>query len=246
MISERIKERRRELGLTQADVARALKITKTAVSLWESGTNTPNGSNILALSKTLKCEPSWLLTGKTTSSANKSYQADSSNVRSADVKKHEAEYAGDFDTWDSKTPLGEDEVEIPFYKEVELAAGNGMIVEREDTGRKLRFAKSTLRRAGVDPAAAACVTVTGDSMKPVLPDGATIGIDTSSKRIKDGEMYAIDHDGQLRVKVLHRVGGSGIRLRSFNTTDFPDEDYQADQAKAIKVIGRVFWYSVLR
>lgn len=83
-------------------------------------------------------------------------------------------------------------------------------------------------------------------MQPVLPDKATVGIDTGSTKIKDGEMYAIDHDGMLRVKILHRLPGGGIRIRSFNRDDYPDEDYSAEHAANIRILGRVFWYSVMR
>ncbi|WVM93560.1 S24 family peptidase [Halopseudomonas pachastrellae] len=85
-----------------------------------------------------------------------------------------------------------------------MSAGKGSEVRIEDHGRKLRFGKRTLSRKNIIPECAACATVTGNSMEPVLPDGTTVGINTSITGIKDGQMYAIDHDGQLRVKVLYR------------------------------------------
>ena len=93
-------------------------------------------------------------------------------------------------------------------------------------GRKLRFGKYTLRKKNIDPASAACVTVSGNSMEPVLPDGSTVGVDTSARTIKDGDMYAFDHDGQLRVKLLYRLPGGGLRIRSFNSDEHPDERYE--------------------
>jgi len=150
-----------------------------------------------------------------------------------------------FDTWDSNTPLRDDEVEIPFFREVELAAGNGSTMIQENNGFKLRFSKSTLSKSNVDAGMAACVTVSGNSMEPVLPDGSTIGVDTSKTSIKDGDMYAIDHDGQLRVKTVYRMP-TGIRLKSFNNDEWPDENYNAEDSQKIKILGRVFWWSVLR
>ncbi|WP_321346424.1 helix-turn-helix transcriptional regulator [Halopseudomonas oceani] len=150
------------------------------------------------------------------------------------------------ETWSDDTPLGEDEVELPFYKEVEMSAGKGSEVRIEDHGRKLRFGKRTLSRKNIIPECAACATVTGNSMEPVLPDGTTVGINTSITGIKDGQMYAIDHDGQLRVKVLYRRPGNGIRLHSYNDAEHPDEVYEADYVdEKIRIIGQVFWYSVL-
>lgn len=78
-------------------------------------------------------------------------------------------------------------------------------------------------------------------MEPVLPDGTTVGIDTACTAIKDGKMYAIDHDGQLRVKVLYRAPGSGLRLSSYNRSEHPDETYDADYVvDNIRIIGKVF------
>ncbi|GGY92249.1 hypothetical protein GCM10007169_06850 [Shewanella fodinae] len=58
-------------------------------------------------------------------------------------------------------------------------------------------------------------------------------------------MYAINHDGMLRVKLLYTLPGNGLRLRSYNQDEYPDESYNDDQVKVIIVIGRVSWYSVL-
>lgn len=150
------------------------------------------------------------------------------------------------EVWDNETPLGPDEIELPFYEEVELSAGKGSEVMLETSGRKLRFGKRTLQKKGVPPEAAACAAVTGNSMEPVLPDGSTVGIDTSFTHVLDGKMYAIDHSGQLRVKLLYRLPGGGLRLRSHNSEEHPDERYEGDYvAQHIRVIGKVFWYSVL-
>lgn len=150
------------------------------------------------------------------------------------------------EVWDDETPLGPDEVELPFFQEVELSAGKGSEVMLETGGRKLRFGRRTLQRKGVTPEAAACVPVTGNSMEPVLPDGSTAGIDTAFTQVLDGKMYAIDHAGQLRVKLLYRLPGGGLRLKSYNAEEHPDERYEGDYVNEhIRVIGKVFWYSVL-
>lgn len=150
------------------------------------------------------------------------------------------------EAWSDKTPLGEDEIAIPFYKEVELAAGKGSEVMLETGGRKLRFGKRTLQRKGINADTAAAAVVTGNSMEPVLPDGSTVAIDTAVTSIVDGKMYAINHEGQLRVKLVYRLPGNGLRLRSYNTEEHPDERYDAEYvAEHIRIIGKVFWYSVL-
>ena len=160
----------------------------------------------------------------------------------------ELEFVGHLDAWDSDTPLDEDEVELPLFREVELSAGAGQTQVIENQGAKLRFAKATLSRANVAPECAACAFVRGNSMEPVMPDGTTVGVNTAETDIRDGEIYALDHDGMLRVKYLYRKPGGGMMIRSQNQDEHPDEHYTnqdiADQH--IRVIGRVFWWSVLR
>lgn len=64
-LGERIRNRRKELKLTQKQLATALKgVSHVAVSQWESNTTKPNAENILDLSIVLQCEIAWLLRGK--------------------------------------------------------------------------------------------------------------------------------------------------------------------------------------
>jgi SOS-response transcriptional repressor LexA len=64
MKNQRIQNRRKELKLTQLEVASAVGVSKASVSLWEKGDTFPKGENLYALAKILKCEPTWLLYGK--------------------------------------------------------------------------------------------------------------------------------------------------------------------------------------
>ncbi|MGI2146785.1 S24 family peptidase [uncultured Shewanella sp.] len=226
-LGERSKERRKLTKLTQIQLSKKVGVSGVTISQWESGDTAPKGENLHKLARALKCTPDWLLFGK-------------------EIKPtSNAEWAGPMETWDNNTPLNDDEVEIPFYMEVELAAGHGIAEAPHYNGPKLRFAKSTLRKSSVDPTNAACVRVSGNSMEPVLPNGSTVGVDTSQTDVIDGKMYAINQDGMLRVKTLYKLPGGGLRLRSYNIDEWPDERYEGEVIKQIKIIGKVFWYSVL-
>lgn len=158
----------------------------------------------------------------------------------------ELEFAGHMDAWDSNTDLGPDEVEVPLFREVELAAGSGATQVIENHGAKLRFAKSTLARAGVPMESAACAFVRGNSMEPKMPDGTCIGVNTADTAVRDGKTYAMDHEGMLRVKILHRRPGGGLKVVSMNEEEHPPELYTAEEVQnSIRIIGRVFWYSGL-
>ncbi|WP_315810408.1 LexA family transcriptional regulator [Pseudomonas sp. C9-3] len=155
----------------------------------------------------------------------------------------EAVMEGPIEVWSDDTPVPDDEIAVPFLKEVELAAGSGRLSIELNDRRRLRFGKYSLRNQGVDPEGARCVTVSGNSMEPVLRNGSTVGVDTSQTRVIDGDMYAINHSGQLRVKQLYRLPGGGLRVRSFNRDEHPDEEYTIEeiQDQELIIIGRVFW-----
>jgi phage repressor protein C with HTH and peptisase S24 domain len=154
----------------------------------------------------------------------------------------------DIEVWDDETPLDNDEVYVPFLQEVELAAGSGRFAIEESNSSRLRFFKKDLRHNNVQFSNAKCVVVRGNSMLPVLREGATVGIDVGKNSlgaIIDGDMYAISHNGQLRVKQVYRLP-IGIRLRSFNRDEHPDEDYSFTQIQEqhIAILGHVFWWAM--
>jgi len=231
---DRAKKIMKDKGITQDDLIVYLGVkTRGAVGHYLTGRREPNAEQLAVLAKKLDCSLDWLVTGN-------SEQKETNHIK----ERHKTYDINSFDVWDSTTPLRDDEVELPFFREVELSAGTGRHEVIENHGCKLRFSKSTLKRKGIDAKHAACVTVSGNSMEPVLPDKCVVGIDTNATAIKNGDMYAIDHQGELRVKMLYRLVGDGIRLRSYNE-DYPDEMYTHDAAKNIKVLGRVFWCSWL-
>lgn len=150
--------------------------------------------------------------------------------------------------WDDDTPVADDEVSIPFLRQVELAAGSGRFVIEESERARLRFGKRSLRHNGVQFDQAKCVTVRGDSMLPVLRDGATVGVNAGKRTLDeviDGDLYAINHNGQLRVKQLYRLA-NGLRLRSFNRDEYPDEDYVYSELEdeQLVILGHVFWWGM--
>ncbi|AWX14815.1 transcriptional regulator [Mergibacter septicus] len=150
---------------------------------------------------------------------------------------------GSFDLWDRNTPISDDEFAVPFYRDIRFAAGNGFADDINDYNNfKLRFSKATLKRQGVQYENAVCVVADGNSMEPVIPDGTTVGIDLGNKVIRDGKIYAINHGGLLRIKLLYNLPNNQVRIRSYNSEEYDDE---ITNLQEISVLGKVFWYSVL-
>ena len=213
-----------------SELARFLNVSQQVIKNWEA--RGVSAKMIPEVSERLGISERWLRTGEGEMIGDDEVQIESN-----------ATVIGTLDVWDSKTPLSADDCEVPFYKDIHLSAGNGFSDDIEDyNGYKLRFSKSTLRRHGINPADVVCVCADGDSMEPVFPDGATLGINTADKFIKDGKIYAVNHGGLLRTKILQKLPDNKIRIKSYNSEAYPDEEADADE---MNIIGRVFWWSVL-
>ena len=224
-IKDRLREARRNKGLSQAGLSKLLGVSQASIAAIEAGRN-KRPTNLVSIAKALDVSPYWLETGK----------KDKEIVSNATP-------LGKIEEWDNDTPLSEDDCEAPLYKEIKLSAGNGFADDIEDyNGYKLRFSRNTLRKHGISPENVVCVMADGDSMEPVFPSGATLGIDTGSKNIRDGQIYAINHGGLLRTKILHKLPENKVRIRSYNQSEYPDEEASLDD---LSVIGRVFWWSVM-
>lgn len=240
-----IAEAREKLGLNQSELGRRLGVTPQAVQAWESGRSVPRPKKLVEIANALQIPVEDVLRAAGFLSPEL-VQILKNIVIEKD--EDEAAFIGDVSVWDETTPLNDDEVYVPLLKEVELSAGSGKFAIEESSSKQLRFFKRDLRKNNVQFSNARCVTVSGSSMFPVLRDGATVGVNvgkTSLSDIVDGEMYAINHNGQLRIKQVYRLP-TGIRLRSFNRDDHPDEDYtfQQIQEQQISLLGHVFWWGM--
>lgn len=212
----------------QSNLARLLNVSPQVVKNWE--TRGVSASGLVNAAKVIGVSVAWVETGEGEMAAIKQPESNALPL-------------GKIDEWDNNTPLSDDDYEAPLYKDIKLSAGNGFADDIEDyNGYKLRFSRNTLRKHGINPADVVCVMADGDSMEPVFPSGATLGIDTGSKTIRDGQIYAINHGGLLRTKILHKLPDNKVRIRSYNQSEYPDEEASLDD---LSVIGRVFWWSVM-
>lgn len=249
-IAAKFKARRLQLGMSQAELARLVtaalpdgeRFTQQSVASFESG-STRNSRYVVQIAAALGLPAEQLYSRDNIILLDEVHRSTSLTA----TPRTEAVLLGPIDVWDDSTPLDDDEVEVPLLKEVELSAGNGRAPAQNHAKTTIRFGARSLRSKGVDPQNAVCVTVTGNSMEPVLPNGSTAGVDRGRTTIKDGEMYALLHNDHLRVKVLYNLPNNGIRMRSFNRDEYPDEEYSPDRVsnESIQVYGRIFWYSVL-
>lgn len=62
-LGRRILRRRKDVGLAQRELGKALGISHATISLWESDKTEPSGKNLHALARVLQCTPTWILFG---------------------------------------------------------------------------------------------------------------------------------------------------------------------------------------
>ena len=222
--SDRINQRMRDLGLQHKDLVAATGASKGTVTNWISGVNNPTGKRLVQLAQALKTTSSWLLTGNSTPEFTQ------------------------VEPWDSNTPLDDDEIEIPFFKDFSFACGGGSIGEAiANETRKLRMSKATLRNLSIMKENAVAATAIGDSMSPTIKDGDTIHIDLGRNNIKDGKIFAICFGGLFYCKRLYNLPLGGLRIVSDNSTEFPEIHLSAQEIidQQLEVIGWVWQISSL-
>lgn len=70
MVADRIKAVREQRGLTQADLAKQLGITRSSVNAWEQGISVPSTQYIVELAGLFKVSTDYLLGIDTTATVN--------------------------------------------------------------------------------------------------------------------------------------------------------------------------------
>lgn len=124
--------------------------------------------------------------------------------------------------------------------DVRLSAGHGELVMSEDEKGRLSFRADFLRNAGANPEETVSVSVKGDSMEPLIPDGALILVNRGATTIINGKVYAFRHHGEVLVKRLYRGNGGFIARPENPAGGYPDMHLSFDDPE-IEIIGRAFW-----
>lgn len=198
----------RELrGLTQKDIENRTNgaVKQATISAVEKRDST-NTKGLSEIARVLGVTPAILL---------------KPNLSAADVLGAE-----NIEAWEGGEP-DEGFVDIPEY-ELSVAAGAGSINDPSDyfvpTGNpSVRYRLDFFISKGIKPENCKRFKVTGDSMEPLLFSGDKILVDTSPiERVRTGAVYAVNYDGELRVKRLEKRIDGTLILRSENSAYQPE------------------------
>lgn len=118
-LAERLKEARTLRGLTQKALGDLVGVSQAAIQKIETG-KANQTTKLVELANALKVKPEWLSSGE-----------GAMLLTGQDEAIPPSDQWGTVEPWDNSTPLPDDEVEVPFLKDIELACGDGTF-PRED------------------------------------------------------------------------------------------------------------------
>lgn len=132
---------------------------------------------------------------------------------------------------------------VPELAEVRLAAGDGIENHSENQTGMIQFRRSFLKAVGADNGKARVVYAKGDSMEPVIRDGAALLVvpneNLTLQDVASGGVYAINYDGKMLVKTVTRDKLTGRWVaRSFNPAYY---DIPLENGTPVRVLGQVVW-----
>lgn len=243
-IAQQIKELRRILDLSQEQLARRLEVTKKTVAEWEQGRQPPSPERLLQLAK---LAPAGEIRHWLTRHALVRIGAETSIVLDALLKGRTGGPGplpgGDFRVvapadWSDRLRAleGLDHyAPVPLLRDAAAAGAARTITEGDIEGY-------VLVPYGWCPDAQnfSCLRVRGDSMTPILNDGAIVGVDHTQRdpAMLHHQMVAARYEDGVTIKWLEQQPDGGLLLvpenKSYPTLRLP-------RAEANPIIGSVSW-----
>ena len=236
-IGQRIRERREELGLSQAELARRLGVTQSTVGNYEAGISSPNGENLLRLFDCLETEPNYLfqdsyrggkkvLNGPERTLLERYRRLSPAGRRTL---QSVAEALGSYQEEMEAEQMTPEPKVIPLYRSP-AAAGYAAPVFGEDYEPHVLTED---RPQGAEFA----VRIQGDSMSPWIPDGSVVYVNRDP--LADGDVGIFCVDGAMVCKQYHKRGGT-VYLFSLNR-DRADADVVLPESsgRSLVCLGRV-------
>ena len=144
--------------------------------------------------------------------------------------------------WEDESELPADEYIFLPRLDISVSCGTGSAVWHVDTkGQRQAFRSSWAERLNINPAQAATLVASGDSMAPRIQSGDSLVIDYADTTIHSGKVYVIAYDGEWFIKRLFKYPGGAVRVSSDNPdkTQYPDWTIQPDDVLSVDIIGRV-------
>lgn len=200
---KRLRQKRIEKGMTQAEIADIIRINRSSYNSWESGRAKPNKKNLSALASILGVSDTYFESEYDI--MNHYLQLNPMNQQKADT------YVEDLlQSQEQKKTIQLFAVEV--LSDIALSAGAGEAFFDE---QETETVYSDEEQYGYDVAA----WIQGDSMKPVYEDGE-VALIRATGFDYDGAVYALSWNESVYIKRLYREE-NGFRMVSLNKK-YPD------------------------
>ena len=224
---DRLKALLREVHLSASDFAKNRGVTPQHVNNWFKR-GVPMG-RLNEIAELLCVSSRWLSDGKGPKHPPANYLLEGPIARIATTREDTGKYLTG-----PACPPEKLDVEIPLHSTFTSI-------------ECIRISLNALETLNVNPDRAIGAYMVDNSMIDIIQQGATLAIDRGRSQITDGEIYAVEHDGMLRIKYLYNRPGGGLRMRSHNASEHPDEylTYEQRFEQNFLIVGWVFWWSTL-
>lgn len=133
-----------------------------------------------------------------------------------------------------------DMMEFDLVQKVEARAGAGASLETSgETVGLYAFRRDFLEANRLSIDNVVLMSVTGDSMQPLLYENDTILINKAEQEVVEGRIFVVTYGDELRVKRLYK-SPRGVILRSENR-EYPDIAIEDADLEQFIIHGRVRW-----
>lgn len=235
---QRLRDRRKELGISQGELAKALGVSISAVSNYENGLNAMREDVLLRLFRVLDVEPNYLyqddFSGRTfTCSAEEEHLVKAYRSLRLPGKQALRAMAEALTTYQAEldTDAPEEEArQIPLYRNP-AAAGYASPVFGEDFDY-IAITAETPRGAEF------AVRIQGDSMEPYIRDGSIVYVNRDPMANGDVGIFCVD--GEMLCKQYVRDPLGIVYLFSLNRKRADaDVVLPRDSGRSLICLGRV-------
>ena len=212
---EQLRRRREEMGLSRADLAERLGVSRSAIGNYETGVSAPKEEILLRLFDALQVDPNYLYRDSFRSAAGVRYTGEEQQLvekfRRLSLTGRRTVYAllESLGAWQEELEEGGAAAAprvIPLYRSP-AAAGYAAPVFGED------FEPLTVT-GDVPPGAELAVRIQGDSMEPVIADGSVVYVNHDPLRNGDVGIFCVD--GDMLCKQYYRDPLGVVYLFSLN------------------------------
>lgn len=213
----------RQSALARVFTKKGVKISQKGVRKWLVGEGFPSEKNKQLLVSLCKVSYEWLYTGRGSHDQNHLPPL--------------PEGARPISLYHPDEPLADGEFEVPAVN-IRVGAGSSIVTDPVEVDGMKRYRLDWAIKYALKPDRLIRYQVRGESMEPVIKDGAWILVEMGDFPIHDGMPYLIRAGEDIQAKFLFKRPDGGVIIRSHNPAS-PDVILTASERGSMAVLGRI-------